>query len=100
MRAATASQRRVGRAALYKGHTGNARAECHDSNTELAHYPRFPRVDVCPVPAADCSPDTPPLIENASHESIVIAWLRCLKKPSRRNDLEKAAAASILRTSK
>jgi hypothetical protein len=42
----------------------------------------------------------PPLIENASHESIVIAWIRRLKKPSRRNDLEKPAAASILRTSK
>ena len=35
-------------------------------NRPESHYPRFPRVDVCPVPAADCSPDTPPLIENAS----------------------------------
>ena len=35
-------------------------------NRSGSHYPRFPRVDVCPVAAADCSPDTPPLIENAS----------------------------------
>jgi len=60
------------------------------------------RTEVMPSsnPSVGAKSPSRELVENASHESIVIAWLRCLKKPSRRNDLEKAAAASILRTSK